>query len=57
MRTEPHQRIFKKHVLVRFGKDLVAMTHVHINHSILRIRPDDRQVAGSNDVFEPQRIV
>src|SRR5260370_27331230 len=56
-RAEPQYPIFDQFVLNGTREYLVAMPHVHIQHSIFRVCPNDGQVTAREDILKPNWII
>ena len=51
--SKPEERIFEQNVLLWIGEDLVTMSHVHVDHAVLGIRPDYGDISAGQRVLEP----
>ena len=52
----PAKGIDEEQVLCCIDKAFVTVTHVQVNHPILLVCPDDREVAELDDIFQTERV-
>jgi hypothetical protein len=57
MVCEPQKSIFEHEVLSGVGEDLVAMSHVQVDHAVFRVGPDDGDISRGERVLETEGIV
>ena len=57
MGEEPEQGVLEEMVLGRGGKDFVAVAHVDVEHVVARVGPHHRAIAGSDRVFQADRVI
>src|SRR5258708_11226562 len=55
--AKPENGVFAKFGLIRVGENFVAVPHVHVQHAVAGIGPDNGKVAAGDGVFEADRIV
>jgi hypothetical protein len=48
---KPQNSVCEKHFLCGTGVDFLPVTHIHVEHSVFRIRPYHRKVAAGNDIL------
>src|SRR5882724_5964496 len=54
---KPQHGVFKEMVLCLVIKDVVAVAHIHIEHTVVSVGPYDGEVAAGDDVLETDGIV
>ena len=52
----PAEGVDEKQILRGIDEAFVAVPHVQVNHPVLLVRPDDREVAPLHDVFQAEGI-
>ena len=50
---QPSRCIFNERVLHRAGKNLVSMAHIHVEHLVLRVCPNDRNISVRQEALDP----
>ena len=55
--ANPQQGVLEHLVLVRIGQDLVAVSHVDVDHPVFRIGPHHGHIAGCDGVLQAQRKI
>jgi hypothetical protein len=51
--AQPEDRVLEEIILCLASKDSVAMTHIHVEHTVPRVCPDNRNITASKCVLEP----
>src|SRR5258708_15182837 len=54
---EPENCVCEQRVLCRVGVNLFPMAHIHVDHSVFRVRPYHGKVAAGNDVLDADGVV
>src|SRR5579862_1414992 len=49
---EPMDGVIDKLILLRVGEDLVTVPHIHVQHFVSHVCPDDGQIAAGQNIFE-----
>ena len=55
--AKPEERGEKEFVLLWVIEDFIAVAHIHVDHPVGGIGPDDGQVSAAEHIFEPDGIV
>ena len=55
--AEPEDGVFEQAVLEGRTENEVAMAHIHVQHFIFCIGPDDGDIAAAEDIFFSQGII
>ena len=54
---EPEKRAFEEMILHVAGEDFVAVPHVHVEHTVAGVGPDNGNVSSFDDIFEADGVV
>jgi len=52
----PSERIGEKQILSGIGETFVTVAHVQVDHAVVLVSPDDREVAPFHDVLDAEGI-